>query len=206
MAKHKQIVISSETPEDRAKRKLLRNAIRRDAERKIAEIHTVPTGKALFAPRVLFAAFIMLAAIGAVLVGKTTRSVENNRPIPHMTALKSLNALATALGRYRFHVGVFPSTEQGLKVLIEDPGEPGWRGPYIIQLMTDPWDTPYFYELSPSNTVKLITCGPDKVPGTKDDLFPDPDCFNPGTDWTNGWLDAKDRLPVLNPRDQWIRK
>lgn len=200
------IKISSATPEDRAKRKHLRDAIRRDAERRIAELHTVPTGKALFAPRVIFAIFIILGVIGAILVGKTTRNVEDNRPIPHRTALKSLNALATAIGRYKFHVGAFPPTEQGLKALIEDYGTPGWRGPYIIQLMTDPWDTPYFYELSNGSIVRLFTCGPDKTPGTPDDLYPDPDCFDPGTDWTNGWLDAKDRLPLLNPKDKWTRK
>lgn len=202
----KQIKISSATPEDRLKRKRLREAIRRDAQRKIEEIHAIPTGKALFSPRVIFVIFIILGVISAILVGKTTRNIEDNRPIPHSTALKSLNALATALGRYKFHVGSYPPNDQGLEALIKDFGTPGWRGPYIIQLMTDPWDNPYYYDLSPSNTVKLATCGPDKIPGTKDDLYPDPDCFDPGTDWTNGWLDVKDRLPKLNTKDAWILK
>ena len=100
----------------------------------------------------LGAAFFVLVVIGAVLVKRVNRAVEDDRPYPHYSALRSLNNLATALGRYRFHVGAWPTAEQGLKALIEDPGEPGWLGPYIVQLKRDPWGTPYCYAVKPDGS------------------------------------------------------
>ena len=40
---------------------------------------------------------------------------------------------------------------------------------------------------------------------TPDDLRPEPESYDPGTDWTNGWLKVEDRLPdigkILSGRD-----
>lgn len=182
---------------ERAKRKRRRAAIRREAETRIADLQRVSEGRGIHSPRVLFAAFIILAAVGAVLLKRVNTAVEDERPFPHYSAIRSLNVLATALGRYRFHVGTFPSTEQGLKALIEDPGEEGWLGPYIIQLKPDPWDSPYAYRLGTNGMADVYTIGPDRKAGTPDDLRPDPDSYEPGTDWTNGWLKVEDRLPDI---------
>lgn len=183
---------------ERAKRRRLRAAIRRDAENRIAGLQHVSQGRGVYAPRVLFGIFIVLAVVGAVLIKKVGRAVEDNRPIPHYSAIKSLNTLATALGRYKFHVGRYPTTAQGLKALIEDPGEPGWLGPYIIQLKRDPWGSEYLYVLCDDGAPDVFTVGPDLQSGTKDDLRPDPDSYDPGTDWTNGWLKVSDRLPDID--------
>ena len=164
---------------------------------RLAEMRQVSTGRGFYAPRVLGAAFIVLAVVGAVLVKRVNRAVEDDRPYPHYSALRSLNHLATALGRYRFHVGAYPTEAQGLKALIEDPGEKGWLGPYIVQLKRDPWGTPYVYAFKPDGSPDVFTAGPDLKPGTPDDLRPDPDSYNPGTDWTNGWLKVEDRLPDI---------
>ena len=164
---------------------------------RLAEMRQVSTGRGFYAPRVLGAAFIVLAVVGAVLVKRVNRAVEDDRPYPHYSALRSLNHLATALGRYRFHVGAYPTEAQGLKALIEDPGEKGWLGPYSVQLKRDPWGTPYVYAVKPDGSPDVFTAGPDLKPGTPDDLRPDPDSYDPGTDWTNGWLKVEDRLPDI---------
>lgn len=182
---------------ERAARRRRRLAIRREAQDRIADIGGAPSGKALHSPRVIGGAVFMLVVIGALLVRRVSRVVEDGRPYPHYSAIKSLNNLATALGRYRFHVGAYPSAEQGLKALIEDPGVEGWNGPYIIQLKSDPWDTPYCYAVDASGNADVFTAGPDHVPGTPDDLRPESESYDPGTDWTNGWLKVKDRLPRL---------
>lgn len=184
-----------DSPAARARRRHKRASIRREAEARMAEMQHVSQGRGIYAPRVIAGAFILLAVIGAVLIKRVGTAVEDDRPIPHYSAIKSLNVLATALGRYKFHVGVYPSTEKGLKALIENPGDDKWLGPYIIQLKPDPWGTPYGYRLLPDGRADVYTCGPDLTAGTPDDLRPDPDSYDPGTEWTNGWLKVEDRLP-----------
>ncbi len=192
--------------EERARRRRRRAAIRREAETRIAGLQGVSQGRGIYSPRVIGASIFILAVIGAVFVKRVGRAVEDERPYPHYSALRSLNHLATALGRYRFHVGDYPKQEQGLKALIEDPGEKGWLGPYIVQLKPDPWGTPYRYSIGSDGSPDVSSAGPDLRHGTHDDLRPDPDCYDPGTEWTNGWLKVEDRLPdiekILSERDR----
>ncbi len=58
-----------------------------------------------------------------------------------------LDALEKALGAYRLDTGHFPSTEQGLRALVERPAdEPRWSKPYLSKaLPSDPWGRAYVY-------------------------------------------------------------
>src|SRR4029079_11856901 len=51
-------------------------------------------------------------------------------------AQASIAALGNALEQYRIHMDRYPTTEEGLKVLVEPPSgeEKKWRGPYISVL------------------------------------------------------------------------
>ncbi len=182
-----------QTVQERAARRRKRAMLRREAERRIAAMDTVSTGSFFHSPKVLGCAFLLLAIIGAVLVYKLDFSLENNRPLPHLSAVKSVDALATALGRYRFHTGEWPSPAAGLRALQADPGVKGWLGPYLVELHPDPWGTPYFYELTNGFPI-VLSCGPDLKPHTIDDLPAEAAAYDPGTDWTNGWLPAEQRL------------
>ena len=65
-----------------------------------------------------------------------------------VSAAKSTIAeLESALERYNIHMDHHPSTEEGLKVLVEAPAgdDKKWRGPYIKMLRNDPWGNPYQY-------------------------------------------------------------
>lgn len=188
---------------DRAARRRRRLAIRREAQDRMAGIHSAPSCSALHSPRMIGGAVFLLIVLGVLLVRRVSHVVEDERPYPHYSALRSLNNLATALGRYRFHVGSYPSEAQGLLALMANPGEEGWNGPYIIQLKRDPWGTPYVYAVDADGNADVSTAGPDCVAGTPDDLRPDPDCYDPGTDWTNGWLKVEDRLPRLDGLAPW---
>ncbi|MHB8520392.1 MAG: type II secretion system major pseudopilin GspG [Limisphaerales bacterium] len=55
--------------------------------------------------------------------------------------------LESALERFYIHLDRHPTTEEGLKVLVEAPSgeEKKWRGPYIKMLRPDPWEHPYQY-------------------------------------------------------------
>lgn len=195
---HKQMRFSVRLPpEERRRRRRVLMRIDREAQAKFADIRDTPNPRALYSPRVLFGIVVLLACIGSLLIGMANRRAQEPDPeIPHRRALRELNILATALGRYRFHVGHWPAPQpHGLLRLCNDYHEDGWIGPYISHLRHDPWQTPYQYRLADDGSVVLFSAGPDRIASTADDLRPDPALFDVGTDWTNGWVRALDRLP-----------
>jgi len=65
------------------------------------------------------------------------------------TAKSNVAEIEAALERFYIHMDRHPTTEEGLKVLVEAPSgeETKWRGPYIKLLRPDPWGHPYQYRL-----------------------------------------------------------
>lgn len=54
--------------------------------------------------------------------------------------------LKTPLLKYKIDNGSYPSTQEGLAVLLKQPAnKPKWKGPYIEELPDDPWGKPYQY-------------------------------------------------------------
>src|SRR4051812_3800531 len=56
--------------------------------------------------------------------------------------------LRNAVDRFNINMDRYPSTEEGLKVLVEAPSSDDakkWRGPYIDKLQNDPWGNQYQY-------------------------------------------------------------
>ena len=55
--------------------------------------------------------------------------------------------LQTAVERFYLNMDRYPTTEEGLKVLVEPPSgeEKKWQNPYIKKLENDPWGNPYQY-------------------------------------------------------------
>lgn len=89
------------------------------------------------------------------------------------------DSLKTALTRYRIDVGDFPSTAEGLNVLLTSPASKSdrWRGPYAEspggKLPLDPWGEPYRYRYPGTKNkggYDLYSVGPDKADGTEDDI------------------------------------
>jgi general secretion pathway protein G len=85
------------------------------------------------------------------------------------TAKAQIDSFDKALQAYRIDMGRFPSTAEGLQVLVASPGnEPSWRGPYLKgDVPKDPWGTPYQYS-NPSTHGKdfdLVSFGRDRAPG-----------------------------------------
>src|SRR5919108_528525 len=64
------------------------------------------------------------------------------------TALLQIEELSTALEMYKLEVDAYPSTEQGLAVLVQRPaGIEKWNGPYLRKPLVpkDPWGREYRY-------------------------------------------------------------
>lgn len=88
---------------------------------------------------------------------------------------KELGVLRTALEWFRSNCGRYPTTEEGLKALVIDPGIEGWQGFYIEALPPDLWGRPFQYEAT-NDTVRLYSMGLDGKPDTADDIAsPPPD-------------------------------
>lgn len=177
--------------------------IRRRGERQIAALGEAPDATIFRNRKVLFGVMIVLAVLGGALIRQVEKANKERAKRPLLRVLREVDILAVALGRYHFHTGIWPTSEIGLKGLARHPGTANWNGPYISHSGTDPFGTPYTYKppLNATNCPILFSCGPDKLPGTPDDIYPSsPEKFNPGTEWTNGWRSASERwIQVVHP-------
>ena len=83
-------------------------------------------------------------------------------------AKAQIDALQKSLDQYRLDVGRYPSTDQGLAVLVTKPAdEPKWQGPYLSKAVPkDPWGNDYQYR-SPGEhgEYDLLSFGKDGRPG-----------------------------------------
>lgn len=64
------------------------------------------------------------------------------------TARIQIADLGATLDLYRLEVGRYPTTEEGLRALVENPGNvSNWSGPYLRrgELPKDPWGNEYQY-------------------------------------------------------------
>ena len=88
---------------------------------------------------------IVIGILAATIIPKfmtTTYDAKVSATKSHIAVLQS------ALERFYLHMDRYPTTEEGLKVLVEPPStdEKNWRGPYIEMLRPDPWGNPYQYK------------------------------------------------------------
>ncbi len=64
------------------------------------------------------------------------------------TAKVQIESLSSAIELYRIDNGRYPTTDEGLKALVQAPaGGDGWKGPYLTKkdVPNDPWNRPYHY-------------------------------------------------------------
>ena len=150
---------------------------------------------------------IVMALLGGALIqmsgkadaiGLGGRKLRDGRPV---MAQKSVDAVAEALGRFKFHTGVYPSlAEGGIEALaVKYSDHAGWVGPYLHKdnpykkIAIDPWKRPYVYEPpAGTNALPTVLClGADGVRDTADDIMPEPALFTKAfrdTTWTNDWV------------------
>ena len=108
------------------------------------------------------------------------------------TAQAQIGNLAAALKMYAVDMKTFPSTEEGLALLVNPPEDEAaaknWDGPYIEggKLPKDPWMSDFQYEFVTDTTTsdnsnarsksrssdfpRIVSLGPDRQPGTSDDI------------------------------------
>ena len=116
----------------------------------------------------------VLTLLAFILTMVAPNIVKNMQKGQSDAARAQVNALKTVLNTYYMDNSIYPSTEQGLKALIEKPAIPpipeNWNGPYLEdnKIPKDPWGRELHYT-SPGvhNREKYdaYTLGRDNVEG-----------------------------------------
>ncbi len=112
---------------------------------------------------------VVLAIIGllAGLVGPQV--IKHLGESKTKTAKLQIEELASALDMYRLDAGRYPSAEEGLGALIEQPSTAKfWNGPYLRKkkMPVDPWNNPYHYVIPGEHgKFDIFTLGADNTEG-----------------------------------------
>lgn len=120
----------------------------------------------------LLLVLVILAVLAAVVVPKFTKRSEQAR----ITAAKTdISNLGTALSAFEVDNGRYPSSQEGLSALSQQPaGLTNWKGPYVGKaVVNDPWGTPYVYRQPGTHNTSeydLYSFGPDTQEGNADDV------------------------------------
>jgi len=119
----------------------------------------------------LLVVIVILGILAAIVVPRITGRVDQAK----IEATKvQMKAIKDALEQYKLDNGFYPTTEQGLKALVEKPNTPPvpirWRQ-YLDKVPKDAWDQDFIY-ISPgvNRPFELRSMGPDRKEGTEDDL------------------------------------
>ena len=85
----------------------------------------------------------------------------------------TIHAVCTAIDMFEIDTGRYPTQEEGLKVLVNNPGGTQWHGPYIRGdgPPPDAWGTPLRYTVH-NNAYVVESAGADGRFGTQDDIKP----------------------------------
>lgn len=109
---------------------------------------------------------VVLAIIGGligILAGTVSKQFKKAKV---KEARIQMAEIGKSLDIYLTDCGSYPTTEQGLQALVEAPSDcKNWGpDPYIKKVPTDPWNTPYIYEMH-GNSYTLKSLGDDKKEG-----------------------------------------
>jgi general secretion pathway protein G len=122
-----------------------------------------PNGFTLVELLVVLAILGLLVALAAPRVIKYLGSAKSD------TARIQIEKLGGILDLYRLEIGRYPGEQEGLRALVERPGQvDAWDGPYLKnrESLTDPWGKPYVYRMPGEHgDYDLYTLGADSKEG-----------------------------------------
>ncbi len=96
-----------------------------------------------------------------------------------ITAAKEMivGSFGMAISLFEQDIGRYPTTDEGLQVLLQNPQIRNWRGPYLqsATLPLDPWGNQYRYTYPSTLTgseflYDIVSPGPDGAYGNEDDV------------------------------------
>ena len=122
----------------------------------------------------VMAVLIILGLLATAVVVRVAGKIDEAR---ETTTKAKLKALHTLVNHFKMDTGRYPSEDEGLEALLEQPTDvinyP--EGGYIetTELPTDGWGHEFIYELYPESGKPFVirSDGPDGEEGTDDDLL-----------------------------------
>lgn len=117
---------------------------------------------------------LVIALIGTLMTYVISKLTGTQEEAMRDASRLAMQNLYQSLELYKVHNFRYPTTDQGLDALLNDPGSKRWRGPYTEKKkLNDPWDKKFEYE-SDGRNVKISSAGPDGEFGNEDDVvYPD---------------------------------
>jgi general secretion pathway protein G len=122
----------------------------------------------------LMAMLIIIGLLATLVVTKVASKIDQAR---ETTTKANLKALAAAVNQFRMDATRFPTEDEQLMALIEQPTDvETWEpGGYLetTEIPKDGWGNEFIYELYPESGKQFVirSMGPDGEEGTEDDLL-----------------------------------
>ena len=122
----------------------------------------------------LMAVLIILGLLATVLVRNFMGQTDRARVVITKANLKILHS---AISQFKMETGRFPTEDEGLIALIEQPNDvETWEpGGYLesTEIPKDGWGNEFIFELYPESGKQFVirSSGPDGEEGTEDDLL-----------------------------------
>lgn len=120
----------------------------------------------------LLLVLVILTVLAAVVVPKFVGRSKQARVTAARTAISNLGL---ELDTFEVDTGRYPTTEEGLQALVQQPGDlMQWHGPYHERgVPKDPWDNPFIYKCPGDHNTAgydLYSFGPNGQEGGDDDI------------------------------------
>jgi len=122
----------------------------------------------------LMAMLIIIGLLATLVVTKVASKIDQAR---ETTTKANLKALAAAVNQFRMDTARFPTEDEGLLALIDQPSDVvTWEpGGYLetTEIPRDGWGNEFIFELYPESGKQFVirSSGPDGEQGTEDDLL-----------------------------------
>lgn len=150
---------------------MIRNTFRNLRQRLAAGPREGREGEAGFTLVELLVVLVILVLIASIIGPRVVGYLGSSRS---KTAHVQIESLVTAVELFRIDVGRYPTSAEGLQVLVKPMGAlPGWNGPYLAKadVPADPWGRAYIYETGTAGSPFHIRSfgGDGKEGGTGED-------------------------------------
>lgn len=115
---------------------------------------------------------VIIGVLVSIVVPNITGGARRSRII---ATKNSMSSVETALQSFEMNVGRFPTSDEGLKALVQCPSdvsEKFWIKPYLKEDPVDAWGREFIYVCPGEHNIDfdLYSTGPDGQKDTEDDI------------------------------------